>query len=88
MAFFGRYLEVTPHSRLIWTKDEGEDGGAVTTATFEEKAGKTLVVVHDLYPSKEALDAAIASGSTGGLSETLDQLEELVSTLGESSERP
>jgi len=84
MAFFGRYIEVTPHSRLVWTNDEGDDGGAVTTATFEEKAGKTLVVMHDLYPSKEALDAAIASGSTGGLSETLDQLDELVVTLGAS----
>jgi uncharacterized protein YndB with AHSA1/START domain len=84
MAFFGRYLEVTPHSRLAWTNDEGDDGGAITTATFEENAGKTLVVVSDLYPSKEALDAAIASGSTGGLSETLEQLDELVVTLGAS----
>jgi uncharacterized protein YndB with AHSA1/START domain len=84
MAFFGRYIEVTPNSRLVWTNDEGDDGGAVTTATFEEKAGKTLVVVSDLYPSKAALDAAIASGSTGGLSETLDQLDELVVTLGAS----
>jgi uncharacterized protein YndB with AHSA1/START domain len=87
MAFFGRYIEVTPHSRLVWTNDEGGEGGPVTTATFEERAGKTLVVVHDLYPSKEALDAAIASGSTGGLSETLDQLDELVVTLGASSGR-
>src|SRR5947207_613641 len=78
MAFFGRYIEVTPHSRLVWTNDEGDDGGAVTTATFEEKGGKTLLIMHDLYPSKEALDAAIASGSTGGMSETLDQLDELV----------
>ena len=84
MAFFGRYIEVTPHSRLVWTNDEGDDGGAVTTATFEERAGKTLLVMHDLYPSKEALDAAIASGSTGGMSETLDQLDELVATLGAS----
>ena len=82
--FFGRYIEVTPHSRLVWTNDEGDDGGAVTTATFEERAGKTLLVMHDLYPSKEALDAAIASGSTGGMSETLDQLDELVATLGAS----
>jgi uncharacterized protein YndB with AHSA1/START domain len=81
MAFFGTYLEVTPHSRLVWTNEEGEDGGAVTTATFEEQAGKTLLVLHDLYPSKEALDAAIASGSTSGMSETLDQLDELVVTL-------
>src|SRR2546425_5954882 len=84
MAFFGRYIDVTPHSRLIWTNDEGDDGGAVTTATFEEKASKTLLVLYDLYPSKEALDAAIASGSTGGMSETLDQLDELVVTLGAS----
>src|SRR5262245_35618126 len=81
MAFFGRYLEVTPHSRLVWTNEEGEDGGAVTTVTFEERDGKTLLVVHDLYPSKEALDA---SGSTGGMGETLDQLDELVVTLGAS----
>jgi uncharacterized protein YndB with AHSA1/START domain len=87
MAFFGTYLEVTPHSRLVWTNDEGDDDGAVTTVTFEDKAGKTLLVMHDLYPSKEALDAAIASGSTGGMSETLDQLDELVVTLGASSGR-
>src|SRR5690349_2268768 len=81
MAFFGRYLEVTPPSRLVWTNDEGEDGGAVTTATFEEKGGRTLLVLHDLYPSKEALDAAIASGSTSGFEETFDQLDELLVTL-------
>jgi len=84
MAFFGRYVEVTPHSRLVWTNDEDGDAGAVTTATFEEKAGTTLLVVHDLYPSKEALDAAIASGSTSGFSETFDQLDELLITLGAS----
>ena len=87
MAFFGRYIEVTPHSRLVWTNDEGGDGGAVSTATFEERAGKTLLVMHDLYPSKEALDAAIASGSTSGMGETLDQLDELVVTLVASAGR-
>src|SRR5437899_2910502 len=55
MEFFGKYLEVTPHSRLVWTNDEGDDGGPITTVTFEEKAGKTLLVMHELYPSKEAL---------------------------------
>jgi len=83
MAFFGRYIEVTPHSRLVWTNDEGEDGGAVTTVTFEEKAGKTLLVMHDLYPSKEALDGSLA-GMEGGMSETLEQLDEFVVTLGAS----
>ena len=65
MAFFGTYLEVTPYSRLVWTNEEAGDAGQVTTVTFEEKAGKTLVVMHELYPSKEALDAALASGSGG-----------------------
>jgi uncharacterized protein YndB with AHSA1/START domain len=73
-------VALTPHSRLVWTNDEGDDGGAVTTVTFQEKGGQTLLVVHDLYPSKEALDGAIASGSTDGMPETLDQLEELLVT--------
>jgi uncharacterized protein YndB with AHSA1/START domain len=84
MKFFGRYIEVTPHSGLVWTNDEGGEGGAVTTVTFEERGAETLGVMHDLYPWKEALDAAIASGSTGGFSETFDQLEELLVTLGAS----
>lgn len=82
MEVFGRYLEVTPHSRLVWTNEEGDDGGAITTVTFEEKGGKTLLVVHDLYPSKEALDGAIASGATSGMPETLEQLDELLVALG------
>jgi uncharacterized protein YndB with AHSA1/START domain len=84
MAFFGRYLEVTPRSRLVWTNDEGGEDGAVTTVTFEERGGETLVIIHDLYPSKEALDGAIASGSTGGFSEQFEQLDELLVTLGAS----
>ncbi|MEZ4364101.1 MAG: SRPBCC family protein [Kofleriaceae bacterium] len=82
MAFFGTYREVVPPSRLVWTNEEGGDGETVTTVTFEEQDGKTAVVVRDLYPSKEALDAAIASGSTGGLPDQLDQLEELLASLG------
>jgi uncharacterized protein YndB with AHSA1/START domain len=84
MEFFGRYLEATPHSRLVWTNEEGGDGGQVTTVTFEERGGKTLLVMHDLYPSKEALDDAIASGSTGGMGETFEQLDELLVILGAS----
>jgi uncharacterized protein YndB with AHSA1/START domain len=78
MAFFGKYLEVVPNSRLVWTNEEAGGPGPVTTVTFEETGGKTRVVVHDRYPSKAALDEAIASGSTGGLSETFDQLDELL----------
>jgi len=81
MVFFGRYLEVTPHSRLAWTNEEGGDGGPVTTVTFEEKGGRTLLVMRELYPSKEALDAA-GTGAADAMSETFDQLDELLVTLG------
>jgi uncharacterized protein YndB with AHSA1/START domain len=84
MAFFGKYIEVKPYSRLVWTNDEGAEGGAVTTVTFEEKGGATQVVVHDLYPSKEALDDAIASGSTSGWGEQFEQLDDHLVTLGAS----
>src|SRR4051812_25434492 len=77
--FFGKYLEVTPHSRLVWTNDEaGENAGPITTVTFEEVNGTTLVTVVDLYPSKEALDDAIATGSSGAMPEQLEQLEQLI----------
>jgi uncharacterized protein YndB with AHSA1/START domain len=85
MAFFGKYLEVTPPSRLVWTNDEGEGAGPVTTLTLEEKGGQTVLVLHDLYPSKEALDAAMASGEKSGMGETFDQLDELLVSLGASS---
>jgi uncharacterized protein YndB with AHSA1/START domain len=79
MAFFGKYIDVTPHSRLSWTNDEGADG-AVTTVTFEERGGRTLLVLHELYPSKEALDEAMG----GMLPEQFEQLDELLVTLGAS----
>ncbi|HWH39723.1 MAG TPA: SRPBCC family protein [Usitatibacter sp.] len=77
MAFFGRYIEVTPHSRLVWTNDEGGDGGPVTTVTFAEKDGRTLLVMRELYPSKEALDAA-GTGAADMMEETFGQLDELL----------
>src|ERR1700678_4366994 len=83
-AFFGRYIEVIPNARLVWTNDEGGEGGAITTVTFEEKGGKTLVVMHDLYPSKKALDDAIASETMAEMGESFEQLDELLITLGAS----
>ena len=84
VAFFGSYTEVKPYSRLAWTNEEGGEGGSVTTVTFEEKGGKTLVVLRETYPSKEALDAA-GTGAADAMVETFDQLDELLVTLGESS---
>lgn len=82
MAFFGRYLEVTPPSRLVWTNEEAEGGGPVTTVTLEENGDSTLLVLHELYPSKEALDAAMSSGEKSCMDEPFDQLEELLAGLG------
>lgn len=77
--FFGKYLEVVPDSRLVWTNDEGgADAATITTVTFEDVKGATLVTVCDLYPSKEALDEAMATGSSGAMPEQLAQLEQLM----------
>jgi uncharacterized protein YndB with AHSA1/START domain len=82
MEFYGRYIEVTPPSRIVWTNDES-DNGAITTVTFEENDGKTLLVVHELYPSKEAFDAE--HGMEEAMGETFEQLDELLVTLGGTS---
>jgi uncharacterized protein YndB with AHSA1/START domain len=83
MAFFGSYIEVVPDTRIVWTNEESGDAGSVTTATFEERDGKTLLVLSELYPTKEALDAA-GTGAQDALHETFEQLDEL---LGELSAR-
>ncbi|MFO0723255.1 MAG: SRPBCC family protein [Myxococcota bacterium] len=81
MEFFGKYLEVTPPRRLVWTNEEGGEGGAITTVSFEEQGGQTHLVIHDLYPSKEALEEGLASGALDGMPETLQQLEDLLASL-------
>jgi uncharacterized protein YndB with AHSA1/START domain len=81
MAFHGKYLEVVPNERIVWTNEE-EDDGAVTTVTFAEQGGKTLLTFHELYPSQEALEEAM-TGAAAGLPTQLDQLDELLSALGE-----
>ncbi|HEX5466890.1 MAG TPA: SRPBCC domain-containing protein [Candidatus Limnocylindrales bacterium] len=89
MAFFGRYLEVAPPARLVWTNEEDEGGTVVTTVTFEVDQGqeRTRLVIHDRYPSKEALDEAMASGAMNWNPETFDQLDELLARLGSSTPR-
>jgi uncharacterized protein YndB with AHSA1/START domain len=84
MPFFGRYVEVIPGSRLVWTNDEGDEDGPVTTVTFEERGGETLVVIHELYPSKNALDDVMASGSISWSGEQFEQLDQLLAASGAS----
>jgi uncharacterized protein YndB with AHSA1/START domain len=76
MAFFGTYKEVVPNKRIVWTNEES-DQGAVTTVTFEEHGGRTLLTFHELYPTTAALDEALA-GSAEGLPEQFAQLDELL----------
>ena len=73
MAFFGKYREVVPARKLVWTNEEGPDG-AVTTVTFTEKDGRTLLVLSELYPTKEALDASL-EGMEEGMPEQFLQLD-------------
>jgi uncharacterized protein YndB with AHSA1/START domain len=80
MVFFGRYLEVIPNSKIVWTNDEGEETGAITTVTFEDHGGETRVVLRDLYPSKKALDDAAASQATSGFGEQFAQLDALLAS--------
>jgi uncharacterized protein YndB with AHSA1/START domain len=79
MAFYGKYLDVVPDQRIVWTNDEGEEG-AVTTVTFEDRGGKTLLTFHEIYPTKEALDEAM-QGSAAGLPTQLDQLDALLPAI-------
>ena len=80
MAFFGKYLDVVPNQRIVWTNEESGDAGSVTTVTFEERDGKTLLVMSELYPTKEALDAA-GTGAQEATHETFGQLDELLAEL-------
>lgn len=80
MAFVGRYLEADPPKRLVWTNDETEDG-SVTTVTFEEKDGRTHLVLHDLYPNKSARDEAMVSGGINGYPEQFNELDNLLESL-------
>jgi uncharacterized protein YndB with AHSA1/START domain len=86
MTFFGKYLEVSPPSRLVWSNDESE-AGSVTTVSFEEKDGRTLLVLHELHSSKQALDESCA-GMEGAMPEQFGQLDELLATLGASACEP
>src|SRR6187551_2368651 len=80
MDFFGRYLDVTPPSRIVWTNEEGGENSSVTTVTFEEEDGRTLLVMSELYPSKEALDEA-GTGAADATVETFGQLDELLAAM-------
>jgi uncharacterized protein YndB with AHSA1/START domain len=80
MAFYGKYLDVVPNERIVWTNDEGEEG-AITTVTFEDQGGRTLLNFHEIYPTREALEEAL-QGSAVGLPEQLEQLGELLASIG------
>ena len=86
MAFFGEYLDVVPNQRIVWTNEESGADGSVTTVTLEEKDGKTTLVLSELYPTKEALDAA-GTGAQEAMVETFGQLDELLASLAATAGR-
>jgi len=86
MAFFGTYLDVVPNQRIVWTNEESGADGSVTTATFEENNGKTTLVMSELYPTKEALDAA-GTGAQEAMNETFGQLDELLASVAATAAR-
>jgi uncharacterized protein YndB with AHSA1/START domain len=86
MAFFGRYIEVVPNAKIVWTNEESGEDGSVTTLTLEERGGETLVVLREVYPTKEALDAA-GTGAADAMPEQFEQLDALLVTLGASAGR-
>ena len=86
MAFFGEYLDVVPNQRLVWTNEESGADGSVTTVTFQEKDGRTMLVMSELYPTKEALDAA-GTGAQEAMKETFGQLDELLASLAPTAAR-
>ena len=79
MAFFGRYIEASPPSLLVWTNEESE-AGPLTTVTFDGLENQTLLIMNERYPSKEALDGAI-EGMRNGMREPFEQLDALLLTL-------
>ena len=79
-AFFGTYLDVVPDQRIVWTNEEGGDAGSITTVTMEERDGKTLLVMREVYPTREALDEA-GTGAQDATHETFAQLDALLAEL-------
>ena len=82
-AFFGTYLDVVPDQRIVWTNEEGGDAGSITSVTLEERDGRTLLVMREVYPTKEALDEA-GTGAQDATHETFAQLDELLAELAAS----
>jgi uncharacterized protein YndB with AHSA1/START domain len=81
MSFHGKYLEVVANERIVWTNDEGDEG-AITTVTFEDQGGHTLLTFHEVYPSEEAVEEAL-EGPAVALPEQLTQLDEMLSSRDE-----
>lgn len=84
-VFTGRYLEVDPPARLVFTQiyeRMAHVGEAVVTAIFDESQGRTRLTLRQVFPSREALEGALASGMERGMRITLDQLDELVASMG------
>jgi len=83
MGVSGTFREVAPPERIVHTEKFDEawyEGEAVITTTFEEKAGKTTVIMTMLHQSREIRDAILKTGMERGVARSYDRLEEILAT--------
>ncbi|MGH2515441.1 MAG: SRPBCC family protein [Ktedonobacterales bacterium] len=73
----------SPDTGIIQTFEfEGAPGHvSLETLTLEERDGKTLVRVNDVFQSVEDRDAMIQSGMESGVNESMERLDELLARL-------
>jgi uncharacterized protein YndB with AHSA1/START domain len=78
----GVYSEVTPPERVVSTENWGEPWPeSVNTIVFSESDGRTTVALTMKCPTKEARDAAIATGMEDGAEVSFDRLDAYLRTL-------
>jgi len=85
-GFSGAFREVQPSSKIVHTQayEPGTVGGgcpgddAIVTVTFTEDGGVTTVATLIDFGSKEARDAALATGMTDGMEQSYQLLDLLV----------
>lgn len=82
MAMQGVYREVVAPERIVRTESflfgcDAQSGEQLATLLLTEKGGQTLLTLTVLYPSKEARDAALASGMDRGVAAGYDRLDDI-----------
>jgi uncharacterized protein YndB with AHSA1/START domain len=79
MTLTGSVLEVAPPERLVTTESWGPEWPeTVNTLVLTESEGRTTIALTITYVSKEARDAALATGAMDGMNRAFELLDELL----------